>query len=138
MQVSYALKSSIGPTVVTGYRAKGTAVPMLAAIFDDSGRDWKSDMPASDVLGASAETAPLIAINTSLAFATYTRTGHSDAPHVLVCFGLDGRRQWEVELPDDRPLSSVQATDNRVFVSQWSHLTAYDARTGALLFTIGD
>jgi putative pyrroloquinoline-quinone binding quinoprotein len=136
MYVSYALQPPDGPTVLFGYREKGTEVPMIAALYEDVSRNWKSDLPAEDPLQTSAESSQLAAVNATRAFATYQRS-HSDDPHVLVCFDLAGRRQWEKALPDDQPLTAVQATEERVFVSQWGHLTVYDAKTGKTLFDIG-
>jgi outer membrane protein assembly factor BamB len=138
MRVSYAARApGGGPVVLVGERAKGTSVPMIAAIYEDASRSWKADLPAERPLETSAEPfGALAAVTSTRAFATYQRP-QGNGPHMLVCFDLSGRRQWEKPLPDDAPLTSVQAIEERVFVSQWGHLTAYDARTGAVAFSIG-
>jgi outer membrane protein assembly factor BamB len=138
MRVSYAARApGGGPVVLFGERAKGTSVPMIAAVYEDASRNWKADLPAERPLESSAEPfGAQAAVTTTRAFATYQRPQGSD-PHLLVCFDLAGRRQWEKPLPDSDPLTSVQAIEERVFVSQWGHLTAYDARTGEIAFSIG-
>lgn len=138
MRVSYAARApGGGPVVLFGERAKGTSVPMIAAIYEDASRSWKSDLPAERPLETSAERAGAgAAVTSSRAFAAYQPPGPS--PHVLVCFDLAGRRQWEKPFPDTEPLTSIQAIEERVFVSQWGHLTAYDTRTGDVAFSIED
>ncbi len=135
MRVGYAMRRPGGPLVLFGSRKVGTSVPMIAAVYDDVSRNWSHDMPATDVLKTSAEAFVGGTISSTRVFATYER-GSSD-PHVLVCFDLTGKRQWETPLPTTDPLTLVQATEDRVLVSQWGRLTVYDAKSGAVLFAIG-
>jgi outer membrane protein assembly factor BamB len=137
MSVRTVLQRSGGPRVALGTRDRGTSVPMIAAAFDgDPSRNWKSDLAGTRPL----ETGPFApehgALTASHAFTDYAYSDISK-PHTLVCFDLGGHRQWETPLPGRDPIGSIQATDQRVFVSQWGRLTAFEASTGKILFEIG-
>jgi outer membrane protein assembly factor BamB len=136
MTVRSMLQRTGGPKIVLGTREKGTSVPMIAAVFDDPSRNWKSDLAGTRPLETGPFAPELGAITTSRAFTEYGYTDISK-PHSLVCFDLGGHRQWEVALPSKSPISAIQSTDQRVFVSQWSRLSVYDASTGKALFAIG-
>jgi outer membrane protein assembly factor BamB len=136
MSVRAELQRAGGPKIVFGTREKGTSVPMIAAVFEDASRNWKSDLAGTRPLETGPFAPELGAVTTSRAFTEY---GYTDImkPHALVCFDLGGHRQWETVLPGKDPLSAIQATDQRVFVSQWGRLSAYDAASGKVLFSIG-
>jgi hypothetical protein len=136
MTVRALIQRTGGPKIVLGTREKGTSVPMIAAVFDDPQRNWKSDLAGTRPLETGPFAPELGAVTSSRA---YTEYGYTDIskPHALVCFDLGGHRQWEVALPSKSPLSAIQATDQRVFVSQWSRITVYEASSGKALFAIG-
>jgi hypothetical protein len=137
MNVRAVMQRSGGPKVALGTRDRGTSVPMIAAVFDgDPSRNWKSDLAGTRPLETGPFASERGALTASHAFTDY---GYSDIskPHSLVCFDLGGHRQWETPLPGRDPIGSIQATDQRVFVSQWGRLTAYDASSGKTLFAIG-
>jgi hypothetical protein len=125
-----------GPKIALGTREKGTSVPMIAAVFEDTSRNWKSDLASTRPLETGPFAPELGAVTSSRAFTEY---GYTDVlkPHSLVCFDLGGHRQWEVALPIRAPLNAIQATDQRVFVSQVGRLSVYDASTGQAVFSIG-
>jgi hypothetical protein len=125
-----------GPKIVLGTREKGTSVPMIAAVFDDASRNWKSELAGTRPLETGPFAPEAAAMTASRAFTEYGYTD-STKPHALVCFDLGGHRQWEAALPSRDPISSIQATDQRVFVSQWGRLSVYDAATGRASFSIG-
>lgn len=135
MRGRFTLQRAGGPKIVLGYRAKGTAVPMIAALFADPSRDWKSDMPASRPLEASTAPWPTAALTSNRIVTDYRPASGPDEQ--LVAFDLIGRRLWETPVPDSMPLSAIGADDHRVFVSQWTHLTVLDASTGRTVYTIG-
>ncbi len=136
MTVRAELQRPGGPKVVLGTREKGTSVPMIAAVFDDRSRDWKSDLAGTRPLDTGPFAPELGTLTTSRAFTEYGFTDISK-PHAIVCFDLGGHRQWETALPIKSPLGSIQATDQRVFVSQWGRISAYDASSGKPSFSIG-
>lgn len=125
-----------GPRVALGTREKGTSVPMIAAVFDDRSRDWKSDLAGTRPLDTGPFAPELGAVTASRVFTEYGFTDITK-PHAIVCFDLGGHRQWETVLALKSPLSAIQATDQRVFVSQWGRLSAYDASSGKPSFSIG-
>jgi outer membrane protein assembly factor BamB len=132
MNVSIALTAPGGSTVFIGSHETGTNVPMMAAA-DGS---WRSDMPADRPLETSADGFPKAAITSHRVFAAYSfRQG--DDERGLVAFDLDGHRLWEIRLESTRPLTAIQATEDRVFVSQWSELRAFDAATGKKVYAVG-
>jgi outer membrane protein assembly factor BamB len=136
MSVRTLIQRPGGPKVVLGTRAKGTSVPMIAAVFEDASRNWKSDLAGTRPLETGPFAPDLAALTANRAFTEYGFADSSKA-HELVCFDLGGHRQWEVALPSRDPISSIEATDQRVFVSQWGRLSAHDASTGAASFSIG-
>jgi hypothetical protein len=125
-----------GPKIVLGTRDKGTSVPMIAAVYPDASKNWKSDLAGSRPLETGPFAPEVGAVTSSRAFTEYAFTDIMKA-HELVCFDLAGHRQWETAMPDDSPVTSVQATEQRVYVSQWSHLAVYEASSGKPLFQIG-
>jgi outer membrane protein assembly factor BamB len=136
MTVRGVLQRSGGPRIALGTREKGTSVPMIAAVFDDPSRNWRSDLAGTRPLETGPFAPELGAVTTSRVFTEY---GYTDIgkPHSLVCFDLGGHRQWETGLSSKSPISSIQGTDQHVLVSQWSRLSVYDASTGKALFAIG-
>jgi hypothetical protein len=136
MSVRTVLQRPGGPKVLLGTRDRGTSVPMIAAAFEDTSRNWKSDLPGSKPLEASTSAPEVGAVTQNRAFTEY---GWSDImrPHSLVCFDLAGHRQWERALPSDDPIHSIHATEQRVYVSQWGHLSAYESSSGRPLFSVG-
>jgi hypothetical protein len=136
MSVRTMVRRGDGPKIVVGARDKGTSVPMIAAVFDDASRNWKSDLAGTRPLETGPFPPETLAVTASRAFTEYGFTD-SSKPHALVAFDLGGHRQWETPLPGRDPISSVQATDARVFVSQWGRLSVYDAATGKAAFSIG-
>jgi outer membrane protein assembly factor BamB len=125
-----------GPKIVLGTREKGTSVPMIAAVFEDPSRNWKSDLAGTGALTTGPFAPEVGAVTSNRAFTEYGYTD-SSKPHALVCFDLAGHRQWEAALTSSDPISSVQATDQRVYVSQWGRLSVYEAATGRASFSIG-
>jgi len=111
-------------------------VPMIAALFADPSHDWKSDLPATRPLEASAAPWPSAALTTSRVITDYRPAG-GGGNEQLVAFDLTGHRLWETPMPDSMPLSAIGADDHRVFVSQWSHLTVLDGATGRTVYTLG-
>jgi outer membrane protein assembly factor BamB len=136
MSVRAELQRAGGPKIVLGTREKGTSVPMIAAVFEDAGRNWKSDLAGTRPLDTGPFAPELGAVTAGRAFTEY---GYTDImkPHALVCFDLGGHRQWETVLAGKDPISAIQATDQRVFVSQWGRLSVYDAANGKAVFSIG-
>jgi outer membrane protein assembly factor BamB len=136
MTVRAEMQRPGGPKIVLGTREKGTSVPMIAAVFDDAGHNWKSDLAGTRPLDTGPFAPDLGAVTTGRAFTEY---GYTDImkPHAVVCFDLGGHRQWETVLPSKDPIGAIQATDQRVFVSQWGRLSAYDAASGKAAFSIG-
>jgi hypothetical protein len=134
MSVTKALKPVGGPTILFGYHATGTMIPMIAAA---GGASWKSDVPAerpleTEVNGFGGKAA----IASTRAFTEYSFRQNSDH-RGLVAFDFAGHRLWEIELGSDQPLTAIQATETRVFVSQWGGLYLYDAATGKKVRAIG-
>jgi hypothetical protein len=131
-----SLQRSGGPQILLGYRSKGTQVPMMAAVYPDPSRSWKSDLPATNPLETDTPSSQLGVVTATRACTHY---GFSSIlkPHVVVCFDLAGHRLWETPLTDNMPLSAIQSDDHRVFVSQWNRLTVLDAARGSHLYTIG-
>jgi outer membrane protein assembly factor BamB len=137
MSIRSVLQRPGGPRVALGTRDRGTSVPMIAAVFDgDPSRNWKSDLAGTRPLETGPFAPEHAALTVSHAFTDYAYSDISK-PHTLVCFDLGGHRQWETPLPGRDPIGSIQATDQRVFVSQWGRLTAYDASTGKTVFSLG-
>jgi hypothetical protein len=137
MRASFVMQRSGGPKIVIGTRAKGTAVPMIAAVYADPSHDWKSDLPGSRPLETSVMGTPCATLTANRVFTEYGFASGGSTPHEVVAFDLTGRRLWEAPLPTDMPLSAIDSDDHRVFVSQWSHLTVFDAATGKVVYVIG-
>ncbi len=136
MTVRAVVQRAGGPKIALGTREKGTTVPMIAAVFEEASRNWKSDLASTRPLETGPFAPELGAVTGSRAFTEFGYTDPSK-PHSIVCFDLGGHRQWEVALPLQAPLSAIEATDQRVFVSQWGRLSAYDASNGKAVFSIG-
>jgi outer membrane protein assembly factor BamB len=126
-----------GPVVVTGTREKGTRVPMVAVLTTGSEPAWKSEVPGEDRLRVR-ETAPeLIAIDRERLYILY-RQDNIQKPLRLTVFQMsDGRRLWESTLQTTMPTSAIQTTGDRLLVSSWGRLDAYQPADGKLLYTIG-
>jgi hypothetical protein len=135
MQARITLQRTTGPEIVLGHRAKGTAVPMIAGVFTDPSHDWKSELPSSRPLEAMMEPWPTSALTSTRVFTEYRAGG--GVAQTLVAFDLGGARLWEAPMPDNMPLSSLGADAERLYVSQWTHLTVLDAASGKTRYTIG-
>jgi hypothetical protein len=134
MTVETALKHPGGPTILVGYHATGTNVPMIAAA---DGASWKSDVPAARPLETEVDGfGGKAAISSTRVFTEYSFRQNSDL-RGLVAFDFAGHRLWEIEMGSDQPLTAIQATETRVFVSQWGELHVYDAATGKKVRAIG-
>ena len=136
MRARTFLRRDGGPTVVLGTRDKGTSVPMIAVLAGDPARTWKSDLAGTRPLETGPFPPEIGAVTADRAYTVYAFSD-SGKPAMLVSFDLAGQRRWEVPLPTTMPITMVQATDARVFVTQWGTLQAYDAATGAQAFAIG-
>ena len=137
MRPSVMLQRVGGPKIVLGTRKEGTPVPMIAGLFADASRDWTSDLASTNVLQTCPSSPTVGAVTNDRAFTSYGWTAGGDKPRNLVAFDLSGHRLWDIPLPDGSPLTSIQATDTKVLVSQWGRLMVYDAATGRALYALG-
>jgi PQQ-like domain len=135
MTVTAALVRPGSPRILLGSRAVGTNVPMIAAVFPDASRNWKSELPSTDRLEAQASFPVAGGLTSTRACTTYTLSGASRT--MAVCFDLAGHRLWESPVAPHDPVSAVQSDDRRVYVSQWNQLNVFDAVTGAPAYTVG-
>ena len=137
MRGSVVMQRPGGPKIMLGARAKGTSVPMIAAVYPDPSHSWKSDLPGARPLETSTSGSTYAAVTATRVFTEYGFTSGGATPHEVVAFDLTGHRMWETALPTSSPMSAIDSDDHRVFVSQWSHLTVLDASTGKVVYVIG-
>lgn len=98
---------------------------------------WTAVVPGVDPLSVDtgAPDAEQVALNESAVVVAYeTRDTHHFR---LTAFSVaDGKRKWDIELPGERPLSSVAVSPTHAMVSRWDGLYVYDLATGELAYTI--
>ncbi len=126
-----------GPIAVLGTRSPGTPVPMVAALYEDASKNWKSNVAAIDPL-LSRETIPEagLAATKQGIFTLYSPTSDTQELH-LVGFDLVGHRLFDTVFSGRSPFESLQANEHGIFVSQWGRLGVYEPSSGRLLFEIG-
>jgi len=126
-----------GRLVIGGYARPGTRVPMLA-VFNQGTLSWKNELPGVDRLGA-AEGPPAKVDSDDEHVAAIFKSKDIHSPGRVALFSMDdGRRLWETSLPSARPISSVQITKHRIYVTTWGRLTAFDPKTGEQVYSIGN
>jgi outer membrane protein assembly factor BamB len=138
MSVDNVYTRGTGPTIALGSRSPGTAVPMIAALDASGAVLWKADIPGHDPLTANTGTPRSAAISDTLVAVTYER---SRATPTLVVFDrTKGTRLYEIDMHKTmmNVLASVTITNASVLVSLWGSLQAFDPKTGATQYTIGD
>lgn len=98
---------------------------------------WTAVVPGVDPLSVAtgAPNAEQVALNQNAVVIAYeTRETHHFR---LTAFSVaDGKRKWDIELPGDRPLSSVAVSASHAMVSRWDGLSVYDLATGEHAYTI--
>lgn len=129
--------------IIGGYKAKGSHVPMLAAIAKASAEDleqrgelearWETPIPAANPLEARGDLH--LAISNHDAFALYELD--DGLPRLTAIAQANGVRRWDIEVDRDAPLSGVGYAEGRVYVAAWSSLLVYSAKTGEELDRIG-
>ncbi len=134
MNLERVVRRGTGPIVAIGGKHPGTAVPMLA-VLDGTQARWKAVVPASDPLGARADDQHVTVSETAV-FAVYESKG---GPRITGFALEDGRRLWDQPLQHEHHLvlTGVMMTGDRVVVSAWGNLQAFDAATGAPAFLVG-
>ncbi len=153
-----------GDVVVMGARKPGTSVPMLAYYAHQKNQEdgeeipaevkrrnkrrghkaksptkllWSVELPSKDPLSADSGAPDYVGVNETQICSVYTP---SEGPPIAVCFErATGKRMWESPLPPNTTfvIRGVTATPTHVFVTHWGRLDAFDAKTGALAYTIG-
>ncbi len=99
--------------------------------------DWSSTLPALDPLGVKEGAPELVVANSQCVASVYVPK--KDSPHV-VCFDpVSGDRKWDSKLPKRTTyvVRALDITDDRVFVSQWSELDAFNISDGKRAFKVG-
>jgi outer membrane protein assembly factor BamB len=139
MRVERVLRRGRGPAVATGWRSRGTSVPMVAGL-DARGRvTWKAEVPDGRPLEASQGSGGLWTVTGQLLCGTYQRTGRVSSTHVT-CFALDdGKRAWDLVLPPSAstPLTSLVSSGERLYLSGWGLLLGIDGATGQWMSGVG-
>jgi hypothetical protein len=138
MFVRVTMQRTGGPKILVGEHSPGTSVPMMAGVFTDATRNWKSDLAGTRPLETSSQGLSAGALTNGRAYTFYCFTSGGATPCVLVSFDLSGHRQWETTLPDASPIEDVRATDAKIYVSQWGHIDAYGAADGKPVWRIGN
>jgi putative pyrroloquinoline-quinone binding quinoprotein len=130
------LEHGDGPPIVLGNRAKGTTVPMAAALAADPAMRWATEL-AERPLEAGTFTPEHAALTDDRLFVVVGLRDIMKPAHLVAVDRARGTRLWEVSLGRRSPVEGVLATPDRVYVSSWGTLEAFDPATGQRLYTIG-
>jgi outer membrane protein assembly factor BamB/DNA-directed RNA polymerase subunit RPC12/RpoP len=138
MRVSRVLTLGKGTRVALGQKSPGTSIPMLAGLGDKDAVRWKSDIPSGNPLEASTSEPELVTPGDDAVYVVIE--DHGKHPPALVAFdGATGTRKWEtfVKKGTTIVMRGLTVSSDRVFVSSWGHLQAFDRSTGEPAFVIG-
>ena len=97
---------------------------------------WTAQVPGIDPL-AAAEGSPKpehVALDATSVVVVYD-TRRSEY-RIAAFKATDGKRLWDVAVPDEDPLTTVVLSPTHALVSRGGGLHAFDRTTGALAFTI--
>lgn len=132
MRVDASLAVSPEVRVVLGDKTPGTRVPMVAVLHGEA-LAWASPVPARDPLRASGSTDDLAAADDRAVFVFYEL---AYKPHVAAFDLADGRRMWDVAMPES--VNALVPVQDRVYVVYWTALDVLDRETGELRHRIGE
>jgi outer membrane protein assembly factor BamB len=156
-----------GQQVAMGYKSPGTRIPMVAYLrqpgseSEDGGEEdaaakkrksrkrgkvnrapkpelvWASELPALDPLSTKEGPTEFVAISQGYIAAMYSPK--SGAPH-LVCFSREGgQRLWDLAMPGRTSVvTGIEISGDRIYVTQWGRLDAFELERGSHVFAIGD
>jgi outer membrane protein assembly factor BamB len=161
------LKEEPGHQIALGNKAPGTRIPMVAYLRVDSPAEseesddsagmkkkrkarkrgkskrakpklvWSSELPALDPLSAKEGPPKFVAVSQGYVAALYAPKSGSEH---LVCFTREGgQRLWDVALPGKvSALTAIDIAGERVYVTQWGRLDAFDVAKGSHSFSLGN
>lgn len=117
--------------VAFGTRSKGTHVPMVGVYnLVEAQPIWTAEAPAQTPLAADVGT-PEGQIGAEHVVVMYEVA--NDTPHVTVFRLTDGKRLWDVEVPQRWRVTGLAIVGDRVLVTS-AGLYSFDLTTGALQF----
>jgi outer membrane protein assembly factor BamB len=136
MRPARLLERGSGPRIALGNRDKGTAVPMAAALSEDPAQRWATEL-AERPLEASTFAPEHAALSDDRLFAVVGMRDIQKPSHLVAVDRASGARLWEVPLAGTMPVEGVLTAGDRVYVSSWGQLAAFDPATGQRLYAIG-
>jgi outer membrane protein assembly factor BamB len=125
-----------GARAMSGRRAKGTNVPVIAGLDGDK-VTWTAVVPPDPMAAAQGGT-NVAGVGHGVACATYGLEGSNQAPHITCFATTDGTRRWDAAMTGDAPLEALSVSARSVLVSAWGVLEAHDPKTGALQWKLGE
>jgi outer membrane protein assembly factor BamB len=139
MSVDHALVPEDGGTAfLLGSRAKGSSVPMVAAV--KGGKViWKELVPGVDPLTTSVE-GPIAAAAAASGrvVVPYPMRDRSAGVRMACLDEASGRRVWDIEVHRGNQVEKgIVVADDAVYYASWSMLYAFDLIDGTLRFKVG-
>jgi LSD1 subclass zinc finger protein len=126
--------SEPGPTFFVGFRLKGTAVAMVAAV-NGGNVIWKDVVPGVDPLTTDLSVKRSAAAGDGRVVVPYGSTAGKGAR--MACFdGRTGQRLWDVAL-QDAPSVGLAIEAGRVYYATGRAVYALSLANGAPLFALG-
>ena len=127
-----------GPIVAGGQKQPGSSIPMVAGFSPDRSLRFSTEVPGADRLRVRAGHPDKLDFDAEH-LAVIFWPSELNVPARLAVFQMqDGRRLWETVLPSAMPVSAVQLSGDRVYVTTWGRMTAFAAADGKPLFSVGD
>jgi hypothetical protein len=137
MRPSRLIERSGGARIALGSRDKGTAAPMAARLAEDPAQRWATEL-AERPLESSSFAPEHAALGDGQLFVVFGMRDSQKPAHLVALDLARGTRLWEVPLAGTSPVEGVLAAADRVYVSSWGQLEAFDPATGQRLYAIGE
>jgi hypothetical protein len=127
--------------VAVGEKHPGTAIPMLAGFtVGHNAADWSRLLPTVDAAQVN-DGAPAVTLLSSGTLYAYYPLASLAGGRLIAVDAANGVTRWDVIVPRAATGSAPEelvAGAARVYVAHWSWLDVFDAKTGAVVGTIGN
>lgn len=132
--VAHAMWQTPRGWLVIGVREPGTHTPLVARV-QGKALAWKADVPEGNPLLASeGGPSPIVLAGDVIVAGYQVKAG----PPRLTGFALeDGKRLWHIDAPGGKSIDRAAAAPGQVLIYAAGSIFVLDAKTGALLRTIG-
>ncbi|CAN5469959.1 hypothetical protein BH11MYX1_BH11MYX1_41480 [soil metagenome] len=137
---SYQILGDPSSWILSGAKAPGTAIPMIAVIDDQERVIWKAQLASSDPMSSQRLVDQIVAFDATVVATAYRRTDDKLPPVIVAFERATGNRLFETPLKGASSETiagvSLELGPTTVWIQLGNGLRAYDRKTGVLRWQI--